>query len=75
MTALKMSYGYFLYTDIHVIIHCGKNNVDQHQPRDIAVEIIKTAETFTKKHSKTNTTITGMLTRDKTYSFRVNKNR
>ena len=29
-----------------VIMHCGANNVDQNQPKDIAVGIIKITKTF-----------------------------
>ena len=50
--------------------------MDQSQPEDIAVGIMKIAETFIKNHQKTTTIITGMLTRDKTYSFlraKINK--
>ena len=52
-----------------VIIHCATNNVDQSQPEDIAVGVMKNAETFMKNHPKITTIIAGMLPRDKTYSF------
>ena len=58
------------HTTLFVIIHCGTNNVDQSQPEDIAVGVMKIAETFMKNHPKITTIITGMLPRDKTYSFR-----
>ena len=53
-----------------MVIHCGNNNVDQSQPEDIAVGVLKVAETFMKNHPKITTIITGILPRDKTYSFR-----
>ena len=58
------------HTTSLLIIHCGTNNVDQNQPEDIAVGIMKIAKTFTSKHQKINTIINGMLPRDKMYSFR-----
>ena len=58
------------HTTLSVIIHCGTNNVDQIQPEDIAVGVMKIAETFMKNHPKITTIITGMLPRQKTYSFR-----
>ena len=61
------------HTTLFVIIHCGTNNVDQSQPEDIAVGVMKIAETFMKNHPKITTIITGMLPRDKTYSFRQAK--
>ena len=57
------------HTTLFVIIHCGTNDVDQSQPQDIAIGVMKIAETFMKNHPKTSTIITGMLPRDKTYSF------
>ena len=57
---------------LFVIIYCSTNNVDQGQPEDIAVAVMKIAETFMKNHPKITTIITGMLPRDKTYSFRRN---
>ena len=57
-------------TKFFVVIHCGNNNVDQSQPEDIAVGVLKVAETFMKNHPKITTIITGILPRDKTYSFR-----
>ena len=57
------------HTTSLLIIHCGTNNVDQNQPEDTAVGIMKTDKTFTSKHQKINTIINGMLPRDKMYSF------
>ena len=57
-------------TTLFVIIHCGTNNLDQSQPEDIAVGVIKIAETFMRNHPKIAIIITCMLPRDKTYSFR-----
>ena len=53
-----------------MIIHCGTNNVDQGKPEDIAEGVMKIAETFMKNQTKITTIITGILPRDKTYSFR-----
>ena len=61
------------YTTSFLVIHCDTNNLDQNQPEDIAVGIIKIARTFSKKHPKINTIITGMLPSDKTYSFQQTK--
>ena len=44
--------------------------MDQSQPENIAIGVMKIAETFMKNHPKINTIIAGMLPRDKTYSFR-----
>ena len=38
-----------------MVIPCGTNNVDQDQPKDIALGIIKNGKTFKKKHPKINT--------------------
>ena len=57
-------------TTLFVIIHCGTNNVDQSKPDDIAEGVMKIAETFSKNQPKITTIVTGMLPRDKTYSFR-----
>ena len=57
------------HTTLLVIIHCGTNNVDQSQPEDIVVGVMKIAETFMKNHPKVTTIITGMLPRDKTTLF------
>ena len=54
-------------------IYCGANNVDQSQPEDIAVGAMKIAETFIKNHQKITTVITGVLPREKTYSFQPAK--
>ena len=43
------------HTTSFVITHCGTNNVDQNQPKDIAVRIMKIVQTFTKEHPKINT--------------------
>ena len=51
-----------------VVLHSGTNNVDQSQPEDIAVGVMKIAETFVRNNPKT-AIITGMLPRGKTYSF------
>ena len=61
------------HTTLFAIIHCSTNNVGQSQPKDIAVGVMKIAETFMKNHPKITTVITGMLQRDKTYSFRQAK--
>ena len=60
---------YLPHKILFVIINCGTNNADQSQPEDIAVGVMKVAETFMKNHPKITTIITGMLPRDKTYSF------
>ena len=52
-----------------MIILCGTNNVDQNQPKDIVVGIMKIAKTFMKKHPQLNTITTGLLPRDRTYPF------
>ena len=52
-----------------MIIYCGTNIVDQSQPEDIAVGVVKFTETFMKNHPKIATIITGMLPRQKTYSY------
>lgn len=52
-----------------VIINCGTNNVDQNQPKDIAVAIIKIVEAFTKKYPKVNIIITGVLTSERRTLF------
>ena len=57
-------------TTLFVIIHCGTNNVDQSKPEDTAEGVMKIAETFIKNQPKITTIISGMLPRDKTYSFR-----
>ena len=56
------------HTTMFVVLHSGTNNVDQSQPEDIAVGVMKIAETFVKNNPKT-AIITGMLPRGKTYSF------
>ena len=58
------------HTTLFVIIDCGTSNVNQSQPVDIAVGVMKIAETFMKNHPKITTIMTAMLLRDKTYSFR-----
>lgn len=52
-----------------VIINCGTNNVDQNQPKDITVAIIKIAKAFTKKYPKVNIIITGVLTSERRTLF------
>ena len=47
-------------------MHCGTNNVDQSQPEDIAVGVMKNAENLMKNHPKITTIIAGILPRDKT---------
>ena len=58
---------------LFVIIHCGTNNVDQSKPKNIAEGVMKIAKTFMKNQPKMTTIITGMLPRDKKYSFRRDK--
>ena len=60
------------HTTLFVVMHSGTNNVDQRQPEDIAVGVLKIAETFVKNNPKT-AIITGMLPRGKTYSFQCAK--
>ena len=55
---------------LFVIIHCGKNNVGQSHPEDIAVGVMKIAKPFMKNNPKITTIITGMLPMGKTYSIR-----
>ena len=74
MIALKLSYGdrriFFLpQATWFVIINCSTNNVDQNQPKDIAVAIIKIVEAFTKKYPKVNIIITGVLTSERRTLF------
>ena len=59
------------HTTFLVIMHCDINNVDQNQPKDIAVAIMKIAKTFTKKYPKINAIITGMLPRDKIFLVKI----
>ena len=59
------------HTTFLVIMHCDINKVDQNQPKDIAVAIMKIAKTFTKKYPKINAIITGMLPRDKIFSIKA----
>ena len=59
------------HTTFLVIMHCDINNVDQNQPNDIAVAIMKIAKTFTKKYLKINAIITGMLPRDKIFLVKI----
>ena len=56
-----------------LIKYCRTNNVDQNQPKDIASGIRKFTKTFMKKQPKINTIMTGILPREKTYSFRQTK--
>ena len=58
---------------LFVIIHCGTNNVDQSKPENIAEGVMKIAKTFMKNQPKMTIIITGMLPRDKKYSFRQDK--
>ena len=51
------------HATLFVIMHCGTNNVDQSQPEDIAVGVMKNAENLMKKIT---TIIAGILPRDKT---------
>ena len=55
---------------LFVIIHCGKNNVGQSHPEDIAVGVMKIAKPFMKNNPKITTIITSMLPMGKTYSIR-----
>ena len=57
------------HATLFLIIPCVTNNVDQIQRENIAVRVMKIAETFMKNHPKITTIITGVLPRDKTYSF------
>ena len=54
------------HATLFVIMHCGTNNVDQSQPGDIAVGVMKNAENLMKNHPKITTIIAGILPRDKT---------
>ena len=47
--------------------------MDQNQTKDIAVGVIKIAETFIKYQSEITTIIIGMLPRDNAYSFWIAK--
>ena len=47
--------------------------MDESKPVDIAEEVMKIAETFMKNQPKITTIVTGMLPREKTYSFRQAK--
>ena len=57
-------------TTLFVIIHCGKNNVGQSHPEDIAIGVMKIVKTFVKNNPKITTIITGMLPMGKTYFIR-----
>ena len=54
------------HATLFVIMYCGTNNVDQSQPEDIAVGVMKNAENLMKNHPKITTIIAGILPRDKT---------
>ena len=54
------------HATLFLIIPCVTNNVDHIQPENIAVRVMKIAETFMKNHPKITTIIIGVLPRDKT---------
>ena len=66
--ALRMPYGEqdisLQHTTLILLIHFDTNNVDQNQPKDIAVGIMKIAKISMNKYPKINIIITGMLSRD-----------
>ena len=61
------------HTASFVIINYSTNTVEKSQTEDFAAGIVKIAETLTKNHPKITTIITGMLPRNKTYSFQQAK--
>ena len=63
------------HTTLSVIIHCGTNNVDQSQPDDIAVGVMKIAETCIKNHPKNNYHHYWHLTKGHEILFFTSKNR
>ena len=66
--ALRMSYGEqdisLQHTTSILLVHFDTNNVDQNQPKDIAVGIIKIAKISMNKYPKINIIITGVLPRN-----------
>ena len=57
----------------YVVIHCGTNNIDRDQPRDIANGVIAIGLTLQEKCSGLKVTVTGLLPRDPEWSHRRKK--
>ena len=57
----------------YVVIHCGTNNIDRHQPRDIANGVIAIGLTLQEKCSGLKVIVTGLLPRDPERSHRRKK--
>ena len=57
----------------YVVIHCGTNNIDRDQPRDIAIGVIAIGLTLQEKCSGLKFIVTGLLPRDPEWSHRRKK--
>ena len=57
----------------YVVIHCGTNNIDRDQPRDIANGVIAIGLTLEEKCSGLKVIVTGLLPRDPEWSHRRKK--
>ena len=57
----------------YVVIHCGTNNIDRDQPRDIANGVIAIGLTLQEKCSGLKVIVTGLLPRDPEWSHRRKK--
>ena len=57
----------------YVVIHCGTNNIDRDQPRDIANSVIAIGLTLQEKCSGLKVIVTGLLPRDPGWSHRRKK--
>ena len=57
----------------YVVIHCGTNNIDRDQPRDIANGVIAIGLTLQEKCSGLKVIVTGLLLRDPEWSHRRKK--
>ena len=56
-----------------MVIHCGTNNIDRDQPRDIANGVISIGLTLQEKCRGLKVIVTGLLSRDSEWSQRRNK--
>ena len=57
----------------YVVIHCGTNNIDRDQPRDIANGVIAIELTLQEKCSGLKVIVTGLFSRDPEWSHRRKK--
>ena len=57
----------------YVVIHCGTNNIDRDQPRDIANGVISVGLTLQEKCHGLKVIVTGLLPRDPEWSHRRKK--